>query len=42
MSNGRRLHRDRPQASRIVAKQHPPDGKVRRFFWRLKKWMGIG
>jgi hypothetical protein len=38
MSNGRRMHRDHHLAK---SKQAPPDGRLKRMWWRCKKWMGI-
>ncbi len=39
MSNARRLHRDRKPS--FPADTTPPRGRVRRLWWRCRRWLGI-
>jgi len=39
MSNARRHHRDHQALPGASA--HPPEGRIRRFFWKWRRWLGI-
>lgn len=39
MSNARRLHRDHQRAHRLGTPA--PEGRVRRLWWRVRKWLGV-
>jgi hypothetical protein len=40
MSNARRLRREHRSPPGSAA--HPPKGRLRRLWWRLRRWMGVG
>lgn len=39
MSNGRRLQKETKRLPGHEA--HPPDGRVRRLWWRVRRWLGV-